>query len=266
MEVQGEMYFLFMMHMHFLCFLTARRVLHLPVKPGRLAAACAFSSLYSLLSLLPGSLLQNSLLTALSLLLSARMAFGSNAFAACLPMGMAGLCYGGLCGFLAERGAGLTFSLAACTLLCLLIHPGKTAARAILEIRWRGKTCRLAAYHDTGNTLQHALLCLPVILAPERQLRPLLPEGFSAAHLSTLQTGFVPVPVATVNGRNMLMGFHPDQVILLPEGRNVDALIAITPEKLPHALLPCTIKPKEERPSWKKHTRPGNLFPPSADG
>ena len=266
MAVQGEWYFALMMHMHFLCFLTARRLLHLPAKPGRMLLACFFASLYSLLSLLPGLPLGNGILTALSLLLSALIAFGSNGFAACLPLGISGFCYGGLCAFLAGQGMSVLPSLCLCTLLCLLIKPRKDGLRAQMEIIFRGKRCRLPAFYDTGNRLHHPVLSLPVIIASEKKLKHILPETFRADDVSTLPRSFFLLPVSTVSGKSLLMAFRPDSIRLLPENRHVDALIAVTPQSLPQALLPHTLQPKEVQAPWKRKIPSGKRCPPSVNG
>lgn len=265
MEVQGERYFLIMLYMHFLCFLAAGRMLGLPLKGRRILPACLFSSLYSLLALWPGPALQNGLFTGLALVLSAWMAFGRQGPAACLPLGLGGLCCGGLCAYLTKRGLSLLPCLGLCTLLCLMLHPKKAVLRAALEITNQGRRCRLPALYDTGNTLHYAPLSLPVIVCSEAQLSPLLPRGLSAAALHALPKGFFLLPASTVHGRKLLMAFHPEKILLLPEKRRVDALIALTPEPLPHALLPRTIPPKEVS-KWRKKVCPGKAFPPSVNG
>lgn len=266
MEVQAERYFLMMMHMHFLCFVAAGRMLHLRPKKGRLLLACLLSSLHSLLALLPEWPLNSSLATALVLFLSAIVSFGRDGPMACLPLGIGGFCYGGLCAFLTDRGGGPMACLLCCTLVCLLLRPRSAALHAALQITHHGRRCRLPALHDTGNTLRYAPLALPVIVCSERQLRPLLPEGFSAADIGTLPEGFFLLTASTVHGRKLMMAFRPDSLLLLPEKRPLSALIAITPEKLPHALLPRTIQPKEDSSPWRKNIRPGKAFPPSVNG
>lgn len=266
MNVQAERYFLMMMHMHFLCFITAGRMLHLPMKKGRLLLSCLLSSLHSLLALVPGWPFSHGLATALFLLLSALLAFGRDGLAACLPLGGSGLCYGGLCAFLAGKGLGPLACLLCCTALCLALRPRNAALHAVLHITHRGRRCRIPALHDTGNTLYYAPLALPVIVCSQAQLAPLLPEGFSAADPGTLPEGFLLVPVSTVHGRKLMMAFRPEGLMLMPGRRSIAALLAVTPEKLPSALLPRSIQPKEDSSPWRKNIRPGKAFPPSVNG
>lgn len=264
MAVQGELYFLMMMHMHFLCLLAAKKARHLPLRPGCALLSCLLSSAYSLFALYPHLPLQNGLITLCSLLTACVCAFGKQGFSAALPMGISGLAFGGVCHFLEGRGVPPWGCLAACTLLCLLMKNKKAAETASLFICYRGNCCRLPGFFDTGSSLHHPLLSLPVILAPADKLRPLLPPGFRADDIATLPPGFVPVPVETVNGKSLMMAFHPDTLLLLPGRQPIDALIAVTPRPLPRAILPCTLQPKEVHCPWRKRT--GNAPPPSVNG
>lgn len=265
MAVVGEAYFLMMMHMHFLCLIAAKKALHLPLKPGKALLACLFASLYSLLSLVPALPLQSAFLTLSSMLMTAVMAFGRNGLAACLPMGAAGLCFAGVCHFCDARGLPPIGSMGLCTLLCLMYRPGARQQETTLLIQYKEKSCRLPAFVDTGNRLRHPMLSLPVIIAPESKLQNLLPESFRAADITTLPPGFTLLTVNTVNGKSLLMAFHPDE-IRLGDGKTVDALIAVTPRPLPQALLPHNLQPKEVRTPWKRKMYSGKSYPPSVNG
>lgn len=265
MAVLGDKYFLMMMHMHFLCLMAAKKALHLPLQPGKALLACLFSSLYSLFALLPALPLQSALLTLSSILMTAVMAFGKSGLAACLPMGIAGLFFAGVCHFLAVRGLPPLLCMGLCTLLCLLYRPGAPRQHTTLLIRHQGKSCRLPAFLDTGNHLRHPVLSLPVIIAPENRLRPVLPENFRADDASALPIGFTLVPVSTVNGKSLLMAFHPDE-IQLGNGKIVNALIAVTSRPLPRALLPDHLQPKEVCTPWKRKLCSGKNHPPSVNG
>lgn len=265
MAVLGEQYFLMMMHMHFLCLMAAKKALHLPLRPGKALFACLFASLYSLLSMVPALPLQSALLTLTSMVMTAVIAFGKSGFAACLPMGIAGLCFAGVCHFCAARSLPPLGTIGLCTLLCLLYRPITRKEETTLLIFYRGKTCRLPAFYDTGNRLRHPVFSLPVIIAPESRLKPLLPEHFHAADINTLPPGFTLLPVSTVNGKSLLMAFHPDEIKLGNE-RSIDALVAVTPRPLSQALLPHNLQPKEVRTPWKRKTCSGKKCPPSVNG
>ncbi|MBQ9942785.1 MAG: sigma-E processing peptidase SpoIIGA [Clostridia bacterium] len=265
MAVQGEQYFFMMMHMHFLCLMAAKKALHLPLRPGKTLLACLFASLYSLLSLVPALPLQSALLTLSSMVMTAVIAFGKNGFAACLPMGIAGLFFAGVCHFLSSRSLPPLLCLGGCTLLCLVYRPGAPRQHTTLHILYQGKACRLPAFYDTGNHLRHPVLSLPVIVAPESRLSPLLPEGFRAADIATLPSGFTLLAVSTVNGKSLLMAFHPDE-IQLENGKCIDALIAVTSRPLPQALLPHNLQLKEARIPWKRKRYSGKRYPPSVNG
>ena len=265
MAVLGEQYFLMMMHMHFLCLLASKKALHLPLRPGKALLACLFASLYSLLSLTNALPLQNALLALSSMVMTAVIAFGKNGFAACLPMGIAGLCFAGICHFCAGRSVPPLGSMGICTLLCLMYRPGTQREKTTLLIRYRGKSCRLPAFYDTGNRLRHPVLFLPVIIAPESKLQSVLPEHLHAADITTLPPGFTLLSVSTINGKSVLMAFHPDE-IQLGNGQIIDALIAVTPQPLPQALLPHHLQPKEVRTPWKRKIYSGKKYPPSVNG
>lgn len=265
MAVLGEQYFLMMMHMHFLCLMAAKKALHLPLRPGKALLACLFSSLYSLFSVLPALPLQSALLTLSSMVVTAVIAFGKSGFAACLPMGIAGLFFAGVCHFLAGRGLPPLLCQGLCTLLCLMYRPITRKEQTTLLIYYRGKSCRLPAFLDTGNRLRHPVLSLPVIIAPQSKLKPLLPETFRADDITTLPPGFTLLTASTVNGKSLLMAFHPDE-IRLGDGKIVDALIAVTPRPLPRALLPYHLQPKEVCTPWKRKLCSGKNHPPSVNG
>ncbi len=265
MAVLGDKYFLMMMHMHFLCLMAAKKALHLALRPGKALLACLFASLYSLLSLAPALPLQSALLTLSSMVMTAVIAFGKNGFTACLPMGIAGLFFAGVCHFLSGRSLPPLLCMGLCTLLCLLYRPVAPGEKTSLLIRHQGKSCRLPAFYDTGNRLRHPVFSLPVIIAPESRLSPLLPEHFHAADINTLPPGFSLLTVSTVNGKSLLMAFHPDE-IKLGNGRSIDALVAVTPRPLPQALLPHNLHPKEVRTPWKRKMYSGKKCPPSVNG
>lgn len=266
MAVQADGFFILMMYMHFLCLMAAKRALHLPLRPGRALLACLMASLYSLLALVPQWPLQSAVLTTASLLATGIVAFGSGGLRAGAVMGLAGLCYAGLCALFIRRGAGPFPALAACSVITLLPRKQKAVPSCHVHITFRGRSCRLPAIWDSGNTLRHTALGRTVLIAPEKRLSPLLPPGFHANAPSTLPPGFVLVPVNTINGHSLLMAFSPEAVILMPEGRAIDVLVAVCPQPLPHALLPCAIQPKEVSAQWKKGFLSGKRFPPSANG
>lgn len=263
MEVQGERYLLLMVCMHILCLLPARHALQAPLSGVRAALACLAAAVYSLLSLLPGLPLQRPAAAFFALLVCSVTAFGRRFARAAFYQGKAGLCYAGLCALLERQGVGASGCLAGCALMCaLMCRQGKAAKKAVLRVHWKGKSCSLSCLHDTGNALRHPVFGLPVIVAGENQLRPLLPADFSRENLPA---GFSLLPVKTVQGKGLLPCFCPEKIVPDGGGDALCAWIALTPEKMPYALLPRDMQLKEER-RWRKSVRSGKRKTPSVPG
>lgn len=267
MVVQGEKYFLLISFVHLICLLCAKEVLCLPLKPGKAFLACLFAGGYSLLALLPNWPLQRIPFLIAGIIMTGVIAFGKSGFSASLPMLICGFCCGGIFRFFSLRQGGLIPAIAG-GLCCLLFFCRKKPPLPLcaLRITFQGKEVQLSAFYDTGNSLHHPLFRLPVIVAGEEALQPLLPTNFRAEDAATLPIGFTLLPCTTVHGRKMLPCFHPDEIRLLPEKRKIDALIALSPEKLPNALLPNTIIPKEAPLLWKRKPLTGKSPPPSVNG
>lgn len=264
MAVQGEGYFIMMAWMHLMCLLPAKCALHCPLRPGRAGLSIGLSSLYSLLSLLPGRPFGRLLCAACALIASGVIAFGRQWPGACLHQLKAGLCYAGACAVAEARGAGAVGCLALCGGICLFMCRQKNRAqRAVLRIAWRGNFCRLQCLYDTGNALRHPIFGTPVIVAGEARLKPLLPPEWGS---ETLPLGFSLVPVQTVQGRALLPAFRPDEIRQESTGRRISAFVALSPQPLPYALLPRDIFLKEEKGRWKKSEPYGSQTPPSVPG
>ena len=264
MKVQGEAYFCMMAYIHFLCLAAAKKRLQLPLAPSRALLSCVFSSVYSLLALLPGLPFYHPLLMVSCVFCSSILAFGRHGSAAFLSQLMAGLLFAGTCAFLQKQGLGAVPCLAACTGLCLMFHPPKSVEKTVLRLTWRGKSCRIPVLRDTGNTLHHPALKLPVIVCGENQLRPLLPEGFSTDP-DQLLPGWMLISAATVNGRALLPCFVPDRIRDIRSGREICACVAVSPTALKAGLLPGCIQVKEER-TWKRTVFSQKEIPPSVNG
>lgn len=264
MRVQGEAYFCIMAYIHFLCLAAAKKHLQQPLPAGRALLSCVFSSVYSLLALLPGLPFYHPLLMVSCLFCSGVLAFGRHGIAAFFPQLTAGLLFAGACAFLQKQGAGVLSCMAVCTGLCILLYPHRTAEKTGLFVAWRGKCCRLWVMRDTGNTLYHPVLRLPVIVCGKNQLRSLLPENFDPAP-EKLLPGFLLIAVHTVNGRSLLPCFVPDELRDMRTGRGIRACVAVSPERLKTGLLPGCIHLKEER-TWKKTVFSQKETPPSVNG
>ncbi len=266
MAVQGEKYLLMMGYIHFLCLLAARYRLQWPLRPGRAAVACILSSVHSLLSLLPALPFAHPLCVFCSLISSGVIAFGKRGVHAFLPQLMAGLLFSGACAFLTRMGAGPSLCLLACTGLCMLLCIRKKEAEwTVLDISFRGKNCCLRAIRDTGNSLSHPALGLPVIVCSVSSVRRLLPENFDPAP-EKLLPGFTLVSARTVKGMVLLPCFVPDAIRDAKTGTFIPACIGVCGEPIQWGLIPGSIQIKEEKGRWKRKPFSEKTTPPSVNG
>lgn len=97
------------------------------------------------------------------------------------------------------------------------------------------ESVRFSALIDTGNRLREPVSGLPVLVAEEKLLRPLLPDGFDPAHaLKTLPGDFRLVAFGGVGGNGMLGCFIPDRLTVGGSARPApDMWIAVYPGSLP---------------------------------
>jgi len=107
-----------------------------------------------------------------------------------------------------------------------------------VEIRFGDRSCRLQALVDTGNRLRDPLSGAPVVVAEGEALRPLLPEYLQPA-VAAMETGdlgpvsrllsseewsarFRVIPYASIGREHgLLIGFRPDEVRIVVDGRSV---------------------------------------------
>ena len=109
------------------------------------------------------------------------------------------------------------------------------------------QSVQVPALRDSGNLLRDGATGLPVIVAPEALLRPLLPAGVRSADLSTLPPGWHLTRARTAAGSACLMCFFPDN-LTLSQGRRshrVQAAVALSDFSSPRALLPEAIFSQE---------------------
>ena len=102
-----------------------------------------------------------------------------------------------------------------------------------LRLLWRRRAVEFPALVDTGNRLREPLSGLPVLVAEEGLLRPLLPPGCDPA---ALPRGFRLVGYGGVGGSGRMPCFRPDRIQALRRGawRDApDAWVALYPGKLP---------------------------------
>lgn len=118
-----------------------------------------------------------------------------------------------------------------------------TALFCLVTISAQGKSVRLTAKIDTGNSLKEPFSGYPVIVAEYECVRELAPPGvqsylFAAAgerHTQAAQPGLRLVPFRAVGGAGVLPAFRPDEVTIRTSKENIavsEVYLAISAKKL----------------------------------
>lgn len=258
MRVYGEAYFFINGWMNFLSLLLAARLARLRFQTGRAVAASLAGAGYALLAWARGGAWRGVLALAASALLLSGLAFGGRALKAWPLVMAAGLLLSGCADLLMKKGVAAAAVMALCGLaamvVCAALERGLARDRGKLRLRvtLHGKSALLPALRDSGNLLRDGVSGLPVIVVPERALRPLLPSGVKTNDLSTLPLGWYLVRVQTAGGSRALMCFHPEEAILLSGTRQwrVEAAVALSDFPEARALLPDVLFQQEEETSY----------------
>ncbi len=254
MRVNGELYFWINGWMDFLCLILTACLARRRLRPARMTLAAALGALCAILAwMLPGwarglvSLVMVSLLMTLT-------AFGKDGFRLWPLTVAAGLFFSGAADFLLDRGIppAVVMIISGGIALGVAVILRGTAVRGRGEFRLRltvnGKSATLPAFRDSGNLLTDGLTGLPVIVASETLLKPLLPPGVHPGDLSTLPKGWRLTRVQTAAGSKCLMCFQPDRACLIQGKvlRPLRAAVAVSDASGGRALLPEAIFMQEE--------------------
>lgn len=251
MEIRGEMYLCINGLMNFLSLFLAARLGRMRFRPGRAAFSACLLSAYALPALfVPWLTGIPALLTGAFLM--ALLAFGKQGIRLFPLVFSAGLLFSGLMEWLGRYGWGTGERLLLCAAFSVV--PGlipsfiRGGGDFSLTVKSRGKQITLPAFRDSGNLLRHPLSGLPVIVIAEKSMGELLPASFRANDLSTLPSGWQLIRVRTAAGERTLMCFHPDELILLRNGKKkrLSAAVAIADFSEKRALLPDGIFETEE--------------------
>lgn len=225
-----------------LLLLAANRLTGYPPGWGRAALSAAVGGVYAAVCMVPGFAFLGSLFWRMvSLAGMSLLAFGCNASAlrrgmifVLLTMALGGVALGlGKGGFFQ-----LILAAAGVAVLCRLGLPTPLGAQKFrpVELQWQGKTMRLLALMDTGNTLRDPVTGQTVMVLGEQVGRKL---GLSAQQLrdpvGTLTSGVLPglrlIPYRAVGQPGgMLLGLRLEQVKL--DGKTVSPLVAFAPEPI----------------------------------
>ena len=246
MRVYGEAYLFMNFWMDFLSLLLAARLRRARFHGLRAAAGAALGAAYALLAWTGNGLLRGFPFLLTAMLCVTVLAFGRTGFALFPWVFASSLLLCGLADTLLHQGASaaaVLFLSGFCVLgICFLRGrqaAGKDGGCAV-RVMYRGRRAVLPALRDSGNRLSDGIAGLPVIVAPEKRVARLLPEGVRAADLATLPPGWRLLPIRTVAGEGTLMCFRPDAAELVQDGkaRKVEATIAISDFAEKSALVP----------------------------
>lgn len=244
MRVNGEVFFLINGWMNYLSLFLAAHLGRVRLK--RAALASALGAAYALAAWSGASCWRSVPALALIALGMAGIAFGRCALRLWPLVMTSGWLLSGLCDFLWKRGlpAGAVTLLCGAAVLALIrLLNGRYApadGKCTVEIRYGGAAVRLPALRDSGNLLRDGVTGLPVIVAPWKKLRPILPPALRPDRPDSLQPGFRLMGVRTTVGERMLMCFHPEETAILcrRKRRTADAVIVLSDADLSRALVP----------------------------
>lgn len=243
MRVNGEAFFLINGWMNYLSLLIASRMGHIRLKAGKAVLSAAVGAFYSVIAWTGKPFLSSFPMVILSALFMSALSFGSSAVKAVPLMLASGWLLSGMSNFALKKGAGSWAVIILCSgavLVICLCMTGYGKAIGRLEIAAGGKQAAMLSLADNGNLLREKITGLPVIIAPEKEIGPLLPPGTDIHDLSTLPEGWRLIGIRTAAGTRTLMCFHPDQIILRQgmKARKIDAAVAISDFEEHRALLP----------------------------
>ncbi|MEG2718367.1 MAG: sigma-E processing peptidase SpoIIGA [Clostridia bacterium] len=171
--------------------------------------------------------------------LSVALCFGRHGGTACVRCFVTTLCAtflsGGTVQALTNVGMGAmpallcSFSLSLLLYLLATLLPTSFCEVRQVEITMEAQHVLLPAMLDSGNLLRDPVTGLPVLVVPERALRPLFPDVKSLVDLRGLPLGFRLLNVHTAAGSALLPMFRPDACRLYLNGhaKATEILVAV---------------------------------------
>ena len=246
MRVNGDTFFFINWFMDFLCLRFAACLLKARLRFARGMAFSLLGAGLAVLAWMGPKELRGGFSIFLASVLITLGAFGRACLRFPLALLPAGLLFWGAWDFLLGFGIAKPVILFLCAGLTLAMERRLRLPRlrerenVKLLITWKGKTAALPAFLDTGNFLVDTVSGLPVIVAPEEKIKPLMPSGVDTRDFGTLPLGFRLIQTKTAAGEKTLMCFTPDRVEIVQSGKTkkVLAAAAISASLTGRALLP----------------------------
>lgn len=243
MEVYVDAAILLNFLVDWLLLLGTNRLSGFPLSPGRCAAGAVLGAAYGGACLLPGLGFLGSLwwrLVFLGLMAAAAFGTGRGAGKRGCVFVLLSMALGGVALNVRRGGfAALVLCAAGLWLLCrLAFGPGIGAQEYVqVELHWQGRTQKLLALRDTGNTLRDPITGRPVLVVSAQvgqQLTGLTRQQL-AHPVETLArqpiAGLRLIPYRAVGqAGGMLLGLHLKKICV--DGRQTSAVVAFAPEGL----------------------------------
>ena len=203
-----------------------------PPGVGRAAAAAALGGGYAGACLLPGfAFLANGLWRAVSLGLMGWTAFGADrsGWSRSVLFVLLSMALGGLAITLETGGLGLAVCAGGLAVLCRMGLQSRGRQFADVSVTYQGKTIRLRALRDTGNTLRDPITGEAVtVLSPEIGTRLGIPAEVLRDPAGAMMPGIRLIPARTVGGGGLLAAVRCEQVSI--GGRAGGTLVAFARE------------------------------------
>ena len=250
MRVYGEGFLVINAWNNFLCLLLSACLGNQRFKPQKAGLAALFGAVYATFAWMKKGTLLRGLFPLLFLTVCMSfIAFGRAGKRLPILMLLSGWLLSGLSDFAMKRGAGSVGVLLLCGAaaggICALARREKrnTLKECRLEISLGGRTAVMRGLPDSGNLLMDGLTGIPVIVASEKQLKPVLPPGVKARDLSTLPKGWRLIRAQTAAGDKTLMCFLPDALLFQQGNRawRAEAEVAVSDFYEARALVPIAL-------------------------
>ncbi len=263
-DVYADLLFLINFSMDYLCLYISLKVLHRPLRVGRMLIAAALGGVYAVLSLFwelsAGVALGLDLLLCLLIAVIAFAEKGRPLRSLFLPAFlflavsmMTGGCMTAIFNLLnrldlpldsigednisAYLFAGLAALAGLISLKSGQLLSRRSAVReCTLTVTWNGKTADFCGFADTGNLVKDPLTGKPVILLDKKTLAqlvdPALFEEFAAGRVPQMPPGakarlFRVIPIRTAGGQSMLVACDADGLVISAEGKKGKQTVSV---------------------------------------
>lgn len=245
MRVNGEAFFLINGWMNYLSLLTASRMAHIRLLPGKALVSSALGAAYGMIAVIGKPFFRSFPMLLFSAFCMSAFSFGGVSIKNTLLVLASGWFLSGLSDFALTKHINSAFTIILCSVVVLIICvglSGQTAGKDSfrLVIALESGQAELPVLLDNGNLLHESATGLPVIVIPEKMLKTIMPVGVNIHDLSTLPEGWRLIGIRTAAGRKTLMCFHPQKLLLCHDGKKIriHAAVAISDFDENRALLP----------------------------